>query len=80
MNVDFNSSYVGASLGGIERSQPSSVRALGLGDIVKNMTSAVGIPTCNACEQRAQALNNFGIAVGAAVVGLGLLILGKRAK
>lgn len=80
MNTDFvrSGSYVGASLGGSERSEDSSVRALGLGDLVKSMTSVVGIPACDACEQRAAALNKVGIAMAAAVVGLGMLILGQK--
>jgi|RhiMetStandDraft_4_1073278.scaffolds.fasta_scaffold678248_1 hypothetical protein len=30
---------------------------IGLGDVIKRMTSAVGIPSCGGCLRRAQALN-----------------------
>jgi hypothetical protein len=32
---------------------------VGLGDVVKRMTYAVGIRPCRGCEQRAAALNNW---------------------
>jgi hypothetical protein len=32
---------------------------IGLGDLIKRATSAIGIKPCNACEQRATALNNW---------------------
>ncbi len=30
---------------------------IGLGDAVKNLTAAVGLPACGGCERRAEALN-----------------------
>jgi len=30
---------------------------VGIGDIIKRVTSAVGIPPCGGCEQRARAFN-----------------------
>jgi hypothetical protein len=32
---------------------------IGLGDVVKRITYAVGITPCNACEKRAAALNRW---------------------
>jgi hypothetical protein len=32
---------------------------IGLGDVVKRVTSAVGIQPCGGCQRRAQALNNW---------------------
>jgi hypothetical protein len=32
---------------------------IGLGDVLKRATSAVGIKPCDGCEKRAAALNNF---------------------
>ena len=31
----------------------------GLGDIIKRLTNAVNIPTCNKCEERRKKLNNL---------------------
>ncbi|MDD1475961.1 MULTISPECIES: hypothetical protein [unclassified Arthrobacter] len=33
--------------------------SLGLGDAIKDVTSAVGIPPCSGCERRAAVLNRF---------------------
>ncbi len=32
---------------------------IGLGDLIKRATSAIGIKPCGGCEQRAAALNNW---------------------
>jgi hypothetical protein len=32
---------------------------IGLGDVVKRMTNAVGVRPCGGCEQRAAILNNW---------------------
>jgi hypothetical protein len=32
---------------------------IGLGDVIKKVTYAMGIKPCAGCEQRAQALNNW---------------------
>ncbi|HEY3496794.1 MAG TPA: hypothetical protein VGK73_18980 [Polyangiaceae bacterium] len=32
---------------------------MGLGDVVKHVTSAVGIKPCSGCQRRAEALNRF---------------------
>ncbi len=32
---------------------------IGLGDVVKRMTNAVGVRPCGGCEQRAAMLNNW---------------------
>ena len=32
---------------------------IGLGDVIKRVTYAMGIPTCEGCERRAQTLNNW---------------------
>ena len=32
---------------------------IGLGDVVKKATAAVGIKPCGACQQRAELLNNW---------------------
>ena len=34
-----------------------------LGDGVKAVTSALGVPTCESCEERRKRLNNFGAAL-----------------
>lgn len=36
---------------------PGLHRAQGLGDVVKRLTSAVGIEPCGGCQQRAEKLN-----------------------
>jgi pantoate kinase len=34
-------------------------RGIGLGDVVKTITNAVGLRTCDGCERRRRALNRF---------------------
>ena len=36
---------------------PMTDEAEGIGDVIKRITSAVGITPCGGCQQRAQALN-----------------------
>ncbi|MBC7936277.1 MAG: hypothetical protein H7Y86_13080 [Rhizobacter sp.] len=35
-----------------------SEEEIGLGTLIKRATTALGIPACNSCEQRARALNS----------------------
>ncbi len=37
---------------------------IGLGDVIKRATSAIGIKPCNYCEQRASMLNNWFVFTG----------------
>jgi len=39
---------------------------VGLGDVVKRVTSAAGIPACGGCQRRAEALNRALTFTGAA--------------
>jgi hypothetical protein len=49
------------------RTEPRHVRLpgflvkeeIGLGDVIKRVTYAMGIPACQGCEQRAQTLNRW---------------------
>lgn len=34
-------------------------RATGLGDVIKNLTGKLGIPTCGGCQKRAESLNRW---------------------
>lgn len=38
---------------------PSTDRATGLGDVVANVTSAVGIKPCDGCKKRQESLNKL---------------------
>ena len=37
---------------------------IGLGDVIKRVTSAVGLRTCEPCQQRAEALNRRFVITG----------------
>lgn len=39
-------------------------KEIGLGDVIKRATSAVGIKPCGSCEQRAAMLNNWFVFTG----------------
>ena len=54
---------------------------IGLGDAIKRVTSAVGIPPCGGCQRRAEALNRWlvisGRRIGGTRVVRGLVTWGK---
>ena len=39
-----------------QREQVKQQPSQGLGDVVKKVTNAIGIPTCNSCEERRKKL------------------------
>jgi hypothetical protein len=39
-------------------------KEVGLGDVIKRTTSAIGIPTCGGCERRAATLNRWLVFTG----------------
>ena len=42
-----------------QREQVKQQPSQGLGDVVKKVTNAIGIPTCNKCEERRKKLNRI---------------------
>lgn len=43
----------------IKMSQVETRRGVGLGDVIRSMTEAVGLKPCNGCEKRRRSLNRF---------------------